>query len=400
MTAARASLAVWAMCVLMAVPTIVLLIVGPGHTDPDDLFSGLGGASFLLLALTLASIGAVVACRVPGNRIGPLFCAIGFANCLQLLSWQYADVGLHAHPLPGAATVEVVNSIEGEATAGLLALPLLLFPDGRLPSARWRPALALLLIGTGLLVVAGTFQPGRYAEPFASVSNPLGLPGTRAVMDAVDLVGWLLVLIAGFAVGVAALVFRLRRAHGVERQQLKFVLVVGPAAAAGCAALMATWLIWPSGGLQLRIAGLGLCLTALPAAAGIAILRYRLYDIDVVVKRTLVYGFLTTFLAATYVALVLLLQLALGSFVSGGGLAVALSTLAVAALFRPARNRIQAGVDRRFDRSRYNAERTLAAFTAHLRETVDLDALRRQLTAVGAETMHPAHLSLWLKESE
>src|SRR5213076_498363 len=156
----------WALCVVMAVATLVFLVIGPGRTLPSDIFSGVGGVSFLILALTFASVGGIVGRRVPEDRIGWIFCITGVANSVQLLSWQYADVGLHrADRLAGAAAAAVFNNMIGEATAGLLGLPLLLFPDGRLPSRRWRPALTTLLLGMALLVVAGTLRPGPYAEP-------------------------------------------------------------------------------------------------------------------------------------------------------------------------------------------------------------------------------------------
>ena len=193
LTARRIAALTLGLCVLMAVATLILLGIGPGRVLPSDIFSGLGGVSFVILALTFASVGAIVASRVPENRIGWIFLLTGLANSVQLFSWQYADVGLHAiHRLPGARGVVVFNTVIGEATAGLLGLSLLLFPDGRLPSRRWRPALACLVVGMVFFVLAGTLRPGRYAEPFAEVSNPLGLPGARGVMNAVDLAGWLL----------------------------------------------------------------------------------------------------------------------------------------------------------------------------------------------------------------
>jgi hypothetical protein len=403
-SARRVALVALAACVVMVVPTAALLAIGPGRVLPSDIFAGAGGVAFLVLALTFVAVGAVVALRVPENRIGWIFCFTGCWNCVQLFTWQYADVGLHAHHLPGAAAAVVVNTIIGEATSGLLGLTLLLFPDGRLPSRRWRPVLWTLLGGMFLLVAAGTFRPGRYSQPFASQANPLGLPGARGVMDAVDLTGWLLVW-TGFLLGAAALIVRLRRARGIQRQQLKLVLAVGTVAAIGTAAVMATWLISPHGELEVaapgrvRIAALGFILTTFPLAAGVAVLRYRLYDIDVVINRTLVYGMVTALLAALYAGFVLLFQLVMSPLTSGNGLAVALSTLAVAGLFRPALARVQALVDRRFYRQKYDGERILHAFAARLRQEVDLDTLRDELTGVVAETMQPASVSLWLRET-
>ena len=310
--ARRAAALIWGLCIVLAVATLVLLGIGPGRVLPSDIFSGVGGVSFLLLGLTFASVGALVARRVPENRIGWIFLLTGLANSVQLLSWQYADVGLHATDrLPGADAAAVFNGVIGEATAGLLGLSLLLFPDGRLPSRRWRPALWSLFVGIALLVLAGTLRPGPYAEPFAQVANPFGLTGAGGVIGAVDLAGWLFA-VAGVGLGAAAMVVRLRRARGLERQQLKLVLAIGVLAATVAALLMSTWLIWPTGHLQVRIAVLGVCFASVPLVAGIAILRYRLYEIDVVVNRTLVYAALTLILAATFAATVVLLGTLLG----------------------------------------------------------------------------------------
>jgi hypothetical protein len=398
MTARRVALAAWATCVVMAVPTTILLAVGPGRVLPSDIFAGVGGLAFLVLALAFASVGALVARRVPANRIGLVFCLTGLWNSVQLLTWQYADVGLHTTRLRGAAAAAILNTAISEASAGMLVLSLLLFPDGRLPSRRWGAALVGLLGGMALLTLAGTFHPGAYAEPFASVSNPFGIHGARGVLDAVDLVGWFLVIGAG-ALAAAAMIVRLKRARGVTRQQLKLVLAVGSVVGAVAVTVMATWLVWPHAHLQSRMAVLGIAFAAFPAAAGVAILRYRLFDIDVVINRTLVYVSATALLAGAYTAFVLLFQLVLSPLTSGNSLAVALSTLAVAALFRPARARVQALVDRRFYRSKYDAERTLRAFASRLRDEVELDALREELTTVIVETMQPAHVSLWLRET-
>ena len=364
MSARRLATRAWALSLVTAVPTLVLLAIGPGRVLPSDIFAGVGGGSFLILALTFASVGVIIARRVPENRIGWVFCLTGLVNSVQLLSWQYADVGLHrTDRLSGAAAAAVFNSMIGEATAGLLGLSVLLFPDGRLLSRRWRPALFSLLAGMALLALAGTLRPGRFAQPFAAASNPLGVPGAHAAMRAVDMVGWLFVL-AGIGFAAVALVVRLRRAGGIERQQLKLVLAVGAVAAGVAAPLMSTWLVWPSGHLQLRIAVLGFCFATFPVAAGIAILRYRLFDIDVVINRTLVYGAVTLASAAVFAATTLLLGTALGR---GSGWATAAATLVVAIAFRPLRARVQDAVDRRFNRARYDALRQMAAFLEALR---------------------------------
>jgi hypothetical protein len=226
-----------------------------------------------------------------------------------------------------------------------------------------------------LLAVAGTFRPGRYAQPFASQSNPLGLPGARGRMNAVDTAGWLLVL-AGFVVGAVALLVRLRRARGIERQQLKLVLAVGTVAAIAATALMSGWLISPGGLRRLSIAALGLALTTFPLAAGVAILRYRLYDIDRLISRTVSYLLLTATLAGVYLSLILPTTRLL-PFSSPVG--VAASTLAAAALYNPLRRRLQRLVDRHFNRTHYDAEELVATFGTRLRDAVAPETVRDDL---------------------
>jgi signal transduction histidine kinase len=359
----RAAALTWGACVALSTATLVLLAIGPGRVPPSDIFAGAGGVAFVVLALTFATVGALVSRRVPDNRVGWIFLLTGLANAAQVLTWSYADVGLRAsHGLPGASVAAVINSVIGEATAGLLGVALVVFPDGRLPSRRWRPALGSLLAGIALLVLAGTLRPGPYDAPFAAVTNPFGL-GSRSALRAVDLAGWLLVL-AGIAAAAAALVVRLRRARDVERRQLKLVLAVGAVAATGAAALMATWFVWPSGHLQLRIALVGGCFALVPLAAGVAILRHHLFDIDVAIDRTVVYGAVTVILAAAFAGTNLLLGTALGG---GSAWPTAAVTLLVALAFRPLRARVQDGLDRRFHRARYTALRRMGDFLEDLR---------------------------------
>jgi hypothetical protein len=223
----------------------------------------------------------------------------------------------------------------------------------------------------------------------------------NGLINAVDLGGWMLVLV-GLVLGTAGLVVRLRRARGVERHQLKLVLTVGALAGLVAAVLMTGWLTAPDGGITPHnpgltgMAALGFVLTAFPLAAGVAILHYRLYDIDVVIHRTLVYGVLTALLLVAYLGFVLLFQLLLRPLTSGSTYAVALSTLAVAVLFRPVRGRVQALIDRRLYRRKYDAQQTLERFSKRLRSQVDLEELHTALITVVTQTMQPAHASLWI----
>ncbi len=396
----RLAVVLWGACVVLAVPTVVLLVLAPGGLTPTidtDIFAGLGGAAFLLLGLTYASVGGIISRRESAHRIGWIFSLTGLLITLNVLTWAYLDVAVRTtHELPGVSLALVVNGIVGEPVAAWLGLSLLLFPDGRLPSPRWRVVLALLLTGMGMLTVAGLFTPGAGAAPFEAIVNPIGVPGTRELLRVVDTVGWLLV-VAGIALSATALIVRLRRSHGIERQQLKLVLAAGSVAAIVTAFLMATFFIRPAGHLPVRMALLGLVLASFPVAAGIAILRYGLFEIDRILSRTISYAMVTAVLGAAYVGLVLLGQALFSSFAGGSNLAIAVSTLVVAAMFLPVRSRVQGFVDRRFYRHRYDAERTLRGFGERVKERIDLTGLETDLVRVITETIEPAHASVWLR---
>ena len=391
--------AVIGLCVAFAVATGVLLLLGVTETTPADEFglAGVGGAAFAVASLAFGVTGALVASRVPGNPIGWILCAMGVLIGFGNLAYQYADYALFVEPgaLPSGDVAAVAQNLGLTPCFGLLGLVLLLFPDGRLRSRRWRPAAGIALLGSGLVQFGYAFRPGPLDEPFENVMNPIGLGSTDLLESFVGL-GWLLMTVS-VALGAASMILRLRRSSGVEHEQLKWIAF----AAAGIGVVFAlnflSFILEIEGIDSLRIVVLGLTFSAFPVAAGIAILRYRLYDIDVVINRTLVYGALTASLVAVYLASVLLLQLALGGVTEDSNLAIAGSTLAVAAVFRPARVRIQALVDRRFFRSRYDARQTLESFSTRLRDEIDLTALDAELRRVVAETMQPSHVSLWLR---
>ncbi len=389
----------WGSCVGLGLATVILVALGAAKATPADDFglTGFGGLAFVAASLAFATTGALVAARLPGHPIGWIFCLTGLLIGVGDLAFQYADSALFVSPgsLPGGAGGAVIQNIALTPAFGLLGLALLLFPDGRLPSRRWRPAAAAALVGSGGLAVGYALRPGMLDEPFRSVTNPFGA-GAFELMDAVTNLGWLLSS-ASVACAAAAMVVRLRRSHGPQRQQLKWIALAAAVAGVVLVANAISWFAAVGGIAELRLTVVGLAFAGFPIAAGFAILRYRLYDIDVVINRTLVYGALTATLAVTYLATVLVLQLALSGLTAGSGLAVAGSTLAVAALFGPARARIQQAVDRRFYRRKYDAARTLEAFSARLRDEVDLDSLSSALRGVVGETMQPAHVSLWLR---
>ena len=363
MNGRRAAALIWATTALTVVAAGVFAVLGPGRPLPDDLYGGASGVASLVGSLAYATVGAVITFRLPGHRIGWLFLLLGFLDAVNVLAYAYAAHALYAaDDLPlGVAAANVWGALE--LTAPLSALPLLLLPDGRLPSRRWWPVVAMVLIAMVLMSVSQALVPGPLENPFAVATNPWGIPGTRGLFETLDMVGWLFTWSA-MILGVAAVSTRLRRSHGVERQQLKLVLAVTAAVGVVVVLCMGTWFVWPHGHLQERMAVFGVAFAAIPVAAGMAILRYRLYDIDIVLNRALVYGALTVLLAATYAAVTLVLGMALGS---GSAPATAASTLAVAVAFRPLRARLQDAVDRRFSRARYDAVRHVQAFLEDVR---------------------------------
>jgi hypothetical protein len=357
----------------------------------DVLFEGLFGLSLF----SFPTVGAVVASRRPHNPIGWIFLAAGIPFALSGFAHGYATHALFTEPgsLPGAEVMAWLAS--WLFIPPLFAVPtflFLLFPEGGALSSRWRIVGWMAALGI-VCTLLFAFAPGRLDEPpFDEVVNPFGIESADSILNLVSTVGWASMLLSILAAAVSMLV-RFRRARGRERQQLKWV-----ASAAGLFALAnvvgSTTLSSENeeiGQLVVLFAYAGI-----PIAAGVAILRHRLYDIDRILNRALVYGLLTAFLAAAYLGIVVALHNSHPG-ANDSDLTVAGSTLAVAALFRPLRGRVQGFIDRRFHRRRYDAQRTLEQFTARLRDEIDLDALNRELVAVVADTMQPAHASLWLR---
>jgi hypothetical protein len=384
----------------VAVSVVAAALIVSGRGPADELLP-------LAAALGYIAVGRVLTTRRPDNLVSRVIAAIGLVLALTSATDSYlkgATPGDSSLPLQLTGLLNELIWNQWLWALVAIALPLL-FPDGRLPSPRWRWIAWAGGIGTLLATLATAIQPGLIdVDATHRVANPLGISGVEGARSALDALASVL-QVAGILGAGASLVVRLRRSRGVERLQLKWFSYVAAVLVAGIVLASVTssfdqdspWVqvVGPVGWFT----ALAMVAFGIPAATGVAVLRYRLYEIDVVINRTLVYAGLTATLAAAYLGSVLLLQLALGPVTSGSSLAVAVSTLAVAALFRPARARIQGAVDRRFYRRKYDAARTLEHFSARLREQVDLDALGGELRSVVDETMQPAHVSLWLRET-
>jgi hypothetical protein len=351
-------------------------------TELDDTylpFSGIGGLSFPV-------VGATVLARRPGHAIGWIFVAIGAGMSLVGFANGYAAYSLTVlpDPLPATGVIAWLSGWLWVPSFGLLlTFALLLFPDGRLPSVRWRPV-AYLATGS-IAVTMADFAVSSWPNPYASVYAPqtVGSPVVGV---------WFGLLSASGLASAASLVVRFRRSRGEERLQLKWVAY----AAAVTVAIVVPAVAATRGASPSPI--IVVAAPLVPVAAGVAILRYRLYDIDAVINRTLVYGILTALLVVVYFGGVVILQYVFRALTGGDSqLAIVASTLAIAALFNPLRRRVQGFVDRRFYRRKYDASKILAAFSARLRDETDLNALGADLVGVARDTVQPEHVSLWLR---
>jgi hypothetical protein len=388
----RLATAIVAATTLLLAAGIAAGIAAPQSVAADD--SGWTLISFVFPISAFSVVGGAIAVRRPDNPIGWLLATIGLLFAVVVASAGTSVWALETDSLPKT----VGEWIDAPTVCWVVALGLigtqlpLRLPDGRLPSPRWRWFSWLSIGLIAVSVVGMAAAPGR-VEDVAGTANPLGSEALEPLGNAFFLV------IACFVGSLVALVKRYRGAGAHDRVQLRWI------AFGGAVFLGAYLLTLPLASAAGEDTTAGTAFTnvalaafaALPIAIGYAILRHRLYDIDVVIRRTLVYGALTATLAGAYVGSVLLLELVLSP---SSDLAIAGSTLATAALFRPARSRIQSAVDRRFYRRRYDAQRTLEAFAAQLRDEFELPALTTELAAVVHQTMQPAHVSLWLRNHE
>jgi hypothetical protein len=375
----------WGLCAVSL--TLVILGLVYGALNYELLRTALALlAPNAIWAVSFPVVGALIATHRSRNPIGWLFCAVGIFQGLLIVAEQYSVYALRTAPgtVPGGPLANWVAQWVWAPSVGLLfTFMLLLFPDGRLPSRRWRPVAWLSALSIAL-------TSGLYAAllwPLRDVidRDPAQLlaGGQTIVLNA----AFPFMVLCGLAC-LSALAVRFRRAHGIERQQLKWFLFASAITVVSVslgADLVSRLLLLP-------------LLPAIPVAAGIAILRYRLYEIDRVINRTLVYGTVTAILGLGYAGVVLVLgQLFGGVTTDPPSWAIAGATLAVAALFQPARRRVQTAVDRRFNRRKYDAAKTVEAFTARLRDEIDLDTLSGELLAVVDQTMEPTTASLWLR---
>jgi hypothetical protein len=387
----------WSLCALsLALTALSLLLLAFNRSDPNTHIYEYWQVD-TLVPVSFSIIGAIVASRLPANPLGWLFCAAACVAAVDHFSAEYALYALLAQPtsLPAGEALAWLASWAWILYCGCIALSLLLFPNGRPPSRRWRwlAWLSVFLTIAGAVWVA--FSPGVIGN-LGSIRNPLGIEGLPSGFKPVQTIMLALLFVAA----LSTLVVRLRRARGIERQQIKWpaftvVVVAGSSFLSDTAISEAIGLRW------LEWAGYVIFIPALigfPISIGIAIVRYRLYEIDLIINRTLVYGALSATLALIYfggVATTQAIFRALTGQQEQPQLAIVISTLLIAALFNPLRRRIQRFIDRRFYRRKYDARKTLEAFSAKLRDETDLDALSDDLVGVVKETMQPSRISLW-----
>jgi hypothetical protein len=361
---------------------------GSGSTTSSEL------VALVLAFAAFATMGALVAARVPRNPLGWIFLttalAAGVGGVSELLAFhQYTEGG----SVPGAIVFAWLYAWFWYPTLGLVGFVMLLYPTGHVPGRRWSAVAVALGVVVGLVTLGYMTDPGPLDTPTSGLpDNPLGIGAVHTVFHETSAVG------NGAAIGLllascASVLARFRRSRGDERQQLKWMALAVVVLALGA---LGPGLVGVDNSSDLVFA---VTIVQLPLALGIAMFKYRLYAVDRIISRTLVYGATTALLGAAYIGLVLGGEALFSSAAGGSHLIVAASTLVVAALFLPLRRRIQTLVDRRFYRRRYDAQQTLEAFSGRLRHHVDLDALGAGLVGVIDETMRPAHVGLWLREA-
>jgi hypothetical protein len=387
--------ALWAlgMLGLAAVPWMDRLLRQVGRADLVQLTPDT--AAPVLALVSGATVGAVLASRRPRHPVGWLLLALALSGVATAAAAQYLTWGLLVRPgsLPGARLVARSYLAVGFTALVLIGFVLLLTPTGSPPSPRWRWWARSMVALPILLLVVVTLAPGRLDPRYQALGGPFDLRGLGGVLLVANQLG-LAVTTVGMVAAAGSLMWRFRRARGLERLQLRWVAWAAVLVVLSGVVVLAALAIGVGGATALLGWGVGVGAAVLPLAIGAAILRYRLYELDRIISRTLAYGLLTLLLGGGYAAVVL----GLGRLPQGSSLAVAAATLAVAAVVQPARRRVQAAVDRRFNRRRYDAVRTIQAFSARLRQQVDLDTLTVELLAVVEQTMQPTQAWLWVRQ--
>jgi hypothetical protein len=390
--ARRSGVLAWALWVLVVLGLaagfwLEVLLRRAGRFDPLDT-----AVAPTVATVSAATVGAVLAGRRPRHPVGWLLLACGLSLSAAGVAGGYAPYGLQVRPgaLPAAAWVAMYYPATALLALALLGQVLLLTPTGSPPSPGWRWWAWLMAGVLAVLLAAMALAPRPPEERYRAVDNPFDLrPFDGALLLANRAL--LAVTALGVLVGAGSLVVRFRRARGIERQQLRWLVLAAALTGVG---MLASVVLIAAGNESLVGWVSGVCVVLLPLAVGAAVLRYRLFDLDRIISRTLAYGLLTVLLGLGYAGVVL----GLGRLLpQGSSLVVAGATLAVAAVFQPARRRIQAAVDRRFNRRRHDAARTIAAFNNRLRDHVDLDTLTGELLGVVEQTMQPTQTSLWLR---
>jgi peptidoglycan/LPS O-acetylase OafA/YrhL len=358
--------------------TVALLAAGPviGLTGGEPWSAEFG---FIPVALAFAVVGALVAARTR-NRLGWLFLAAAAISAVTVAANAYAARPATAE-LPGAAWVGWTFTVLLGITGSLFFVTLLLFPDGRPPSPRWRIVVVAAAVGGAAEMMTSAVSNVNFSSNFPKLTDPVRLVAPLNEAYNLETSVQVFVLLAG----AISLVVRFRRSGAVERQQLKWFMYT--------AAVVAPVIFVVSNLVANPLPAFEIFFPLIPAAVGVAILRYRLYDIDRIISRTLAYAIVTALLACVYAGPVLVSTQVLGLHTP---VAVAVATLAAAALFNPLRRRVQRLVDRRFNRARYDADLTVAAFAARLKDSVDLDAVRDDLAGVVTGALEPAHVSVWI----
>ena len=384
-----------AMLALAAVVWLDRLLRQAGR--PDLALLTTADVPYGLAFVSATAVGALLAIRRPRHPVGWLLLALGLSVAMSGVAQGYASYGLLARPgaLPGARYAALYDDVSFILWPALIGFVLLLTPTGSLPSPRWRLWARVTAAAPVVFLLGAALRSEPLDAPYQSVTSPLGVP---ALAGAIEIVAYPTIVLTQLAVlvGAASLVVRFRRSRGEERQQLRWVAVAAFLSAVAAAVVVAGTLTSTP---ALYIGAAVLYVAVIPLTIAAAILRYRLYDLDRIISRALAYGLLSVLLGAGYAVLVLLGGQAFGGVGSEPpGWAVAVATLAVAAAFQPARRRIQRAVDRRFDRRRYDAARTIQAFSARLRQQIELDALTAELLAVVDQTMQPTRASLWLRD--